>query len=263
VHTRAFCRSAILGFDQNSLVGVPKVAENENIQTVGVEDILPVRSRISWSAILAGAIVALATMLILGLLGSAIGLTVREDVEGDTLSAGAALWGLISTIVAMFLAGWITCLCAVGETKREAVVHGIITWGVVLAMGVWLVASGVGAGMSAVAGLAQAGAAASDKVDWTTAARRAGVTEEQLNQWRQSTQNAPTEATAVVRDPENQRRAAAAATNATWWALAGTILSLAAAIIGAIVGAGPNFTLLREPAGTGYVVRENRYRAAQ
>jgi hypothetical protein len=239
------------------------MAENENVQNVGVEDIFPVRSRISWGAVLAGAVVALATTLILGLLGSAIGLTVNDDVDQDTLSAGAALWGLISTITAMFLAGWVTCLCAVGETKREAVVHGIITWGVVLALGLWLVASGVGAGLSAISGLAQVGADATDYADWSIAARRAGVSQEQINQWQQSIQNAPVQARAAVENPANQRRVEAAATSITWWTLAGTVLSLGSAIVGALVGAGPNFMLLREPAGAGYIVRESRYRTAQ
>lgn len=239
------------------------MAENENVQNVGVEDIFPVRSRISWGAVLAGAVVAIATTLILGLLGSAIGLTVNNDVDRDTLSAGAALWGLISTISAMFLAGWVTCLCAVGETKREAVVHGIITWGVVLALGLWLVASGVGAGLSAISGLAQVAADAGDNTDWSSAARRAGVSQEQINQWQQSIQNAPSSTREAVENPANQQRVEAAATRITWWTLAGTVLSLGSAIVGALVGAGPNFMLLREPAGAGYIVRESRYRTAQ
>jgi len=237
------------------------MADNEKEPAIGVEDVLPVRSRISWGAVLAGAVIALATTLVLGLLGSAIGLTVNDDVDRRTLSAGAALWGTVSTIVAMFLAGWITCLCAVGETRREAIVHGIITWGVVLAMGLWLVAMGVGAGFDAMTGLAQA----TTDEDWTVAARRAGVSQENIDQWRQTVQNPPANANPAAESPEDRRRleqAEQAATSLTWWTLAGTVLSLASAIAGALVGAGPNFTLLRDSSGATYVVREGRYRSA-
>lgn len=237
------------------------MADNEK-DPIGVEDVFPVRSRISWGAILAGAVIALATTLVLGLLGSAIGLTVNDDVDRDTLSAGAALWGLISTIVAMFLAGWITCLCAVGETKREAVVHGIVTWGVVLAMGLWLVAMGVGAGFDAMTGLAQVSATVADDTDWAVAARRAGVSQESIDQWRQSMPAVTANPNQPAQNPENARRIEQAATNLTWWTLAGTVLSLVSAIVGAFVGAGPNFTLLRDQSGATYVVREGRLRTA-
>ena len=205
------------------------MADNDKEPAVGVEDVLPVRSRISWGAVLAGAVIGLATIMVLGLLGSAIGLTVNDDVDTDTLSAGAALWGVISTIVAMFLAGWITCLCAVGETKREAVVHGIVTWGVVLAMGLWLVAMGIGAGFDAMTGLAPV-AAAGDGSDWTAAARRAGVSQESIEQMRQTIQSAPADAGQAAQNPENRRRVEQTATSLSWWTLAGTVLSLASAI---------------------------------
>jgi hypothetical protein len=247
---------------QSFFGGTTMADEVKDDSAIGIEDVLPVRSRISWGAILAGSVIALATTLVLGLLGSAIGLTVNADVERETLSAGAALWGMISTIVAMFLAGWVTCLCAVGETKREAIIHGVITWGVVLAMGLWLVAMGVGAGFDAMTGLAVASDGLADGGDWTVAARRAGVSQESIDQWRNSNQPNAAAANQPVPDARDVRRAEEAATSLTWWTLAGTLLSLASAIGGALVGAGPSFALLKDQTGTTYVVREGRYRNA-
>ena len=235
--------------------------DSDKERAIGIEDILSVRSRVSWGAVLAGAVVALATSLILSLLGTAIGLSIDSDVDGDTFSAGAALWALISTIIAMFLGGWITCLCAVGETKREAVVHGIITWGVVLAMGLWLAASGVSAGASAMAGLAESKAGAGENADWTQAARAAGVSQQTLDQWRQSSQDASGQSGQQERNNTAQAARDTAST-ITWWTLAGTILSMASAIVGALVGAGPSLHLAREHTGHSYIVQHGQVRQA-
>src|SRR4051812_40889728 len=116
---------------------------------VRVEDILPVRSRVSWAAIFAGAVVALAAYLVLTLLGSAIGLTVSDNVNAGSLSKGAAAWAILTTGIALFLGGWVTSQTTVGENRTEAVVHGIIMWGVVLGLILWLVSAGLRTGFGA------------------------------------------------------------------------------------------------------------------
>jgi hypothetical protein len=232
------------------------MADNvEDNDVVGVEDIMAVRSRISWGAILAGAVVGVATLLVLGVLGGAIGLSSTNEVDRDTLAAGAALWALITSVVAMFLAGWITSQTAVGENNREAIIHGIIAWAVVLGICFWLAAGGIGAGLRTITGIAQAGAAGAGEVDWQEGARRAGISQETLDQWRaRADQRA-----AALNDPANQEELQEQATNATWWTFASMVLSLASAIFGAILGAGPSFTLV-PVAGTGsYTVRQRRY----
>src|SRR5688572_28781965 len=101
-------------------------------QEIGVEYVLPLRSRVSWGAIFAGAVMAMAVYLVLTLLGGAIGLSVSNDTDAETLSTGAGIWAVVTTIIALFVGGWVTSQCTVGENKMEAVVHGIITWGIVL-----------------------------------------------------------------------------------------------------------------------------------
>jgi hypothetical protein len=228
---------------------------------MGVEDLMAVRSRVSWGAIVAGAVMALASYLILTLLGSAIGLSVHENVDGEAFGMGAAIWATVVTVLSLFLGGWIASICAVGETNREAVIHGILTWGVVVGMLLWLVAAGVGAGFDAMMGMSQVGAAANGNVDWAAAARRAGVNEETINQWRQTVQNAPAAAGQAAEDPANQEAARETAEKATWWALAGTVLSLVAAIGGAILGAGPAFRIFAVPVTSSYAARRTRVTA--
>jgi hypothetical protein len=214
--------------------------------TVRAEDMVPVRSRISWGAIFAGAVIALATFLVLTLLGGAIGLSISDNVERDTLSTGAATWAILATAIALFIGGMVTSQCTVGENKMEAVVHGIIMWGVVLAMIIWMATTGARTGFSAMIGMTNV-VQSSTNITLEEAARRAGVSQTQIDQWRSSVANAPRAAA----DPENQRQAANAATQASWWTLGGTLLSILAAVAGAIVGAGPALRLL-DVMGTSY-----------
>lgn len=226
-------------------------------ETVGAQDLLPVRSRVSWSAIFAGAVMALAAYLVLTLLGAAIGLTVSDRVNTDNLQTGGAIWAVLSTIVALFFGGWVTSQCTVGENKLEAVVHGVITWGLVLAMLLGLLGMGVRAGFSAMAGMAGLGtevARSTTPEDWEAAARRAGVSQVTIDETKQRAQNAPADARRAAEDPRTREVIANRATEATWWTLLGTILSMAAAVAGALVGAGPTFRVLGVPLVTRRVV---------
>jgi hypothetical protein len=217
---------------------------------IGVEDVWPVRSRVGWGAIFAGAVVALASYLILTLLGGATGLTVGNQVASETIATGAAIWAIIATVAALFLGGWVTSQCIARENKSEAVIHGVIMWGVVLFMILWLVSSGMRAGFSAMWGVATFTTAAAENTrveDWEAAAQRSGVSQDQIAQWKQSAQQAPQNVAEAVRDPQNQEAAMEYATQASWYTLLGTVLSMAAAVGGSLLGAGPTFRLMPVP----------------
>jgi len=213
---------------------------------VRAEDVLPVRSRVSWGAIFAGSVLALAAYLIFTLLGTAIGLTVSNSARAETLQTGAAIWVIASLAIALFVGGWVTTQLTVGENKTEAVVHGVIMWGVLLAMLLWLTASGMRAGFNAMVGMANVAAAAGSNTtpeDWEAAARRAGVSQETINDWKAKAQNAPADVRRKAADPENQEALTAHAAEAAWWTLLGTVLSMAAAVGGAVAGAGPTLRI--------------------
>lgn len=218
-----------------------------DIDTVRAEDIVPVRSRISWGPILAGAALALALYSLLTLLGGAIGLSVSGEVRAENILTGAAIWAIVTIIVSLFVGGFIASQLTVGENKVEAVMYGIITWAVVFALLLWLMASGVRSGLNAMVGLAYAGevvAKDTSPQDWEAAARKAGVSQEKIDDWRKSIADAPKTVSDTAKNPQNQQAAAEAATQVTWWAFAGTLLSMIAAAAGAVVGAGPTFRLI-------------------
>ena len=220
---------------------------------VNLADIAPVGSRVSWAAIIAGAVIALAVYLVLTLLGTGIGLGVVDasDVNPGNFGTGAAIWAVLTTIVALFGGGWVTSQLTVGENKTEAVIHGIILWGVVLFMTLWLVGVGMRTGFGAMWGIASFTSTAADDVEnWEAMANNAGISDQQIQQMKaeakQTAENAPQAVKNAVNDPQNREAAIGYAQSATWYTLLGTLLSMAAAIFGALVGAGPTFQLLAD-----------------
>ena len=139
-------------------------ARDRDLPDVDAEDLLPVRSRISWGAILAGAVLALALYFLLTLLGAAIGLSVADDAGATELGLGAGIWAILVTALCLFAGGYAASHFTVGENKTEAAVYGLLVWAVVFAMLLWLMASGVRAGFGAMVSVATAGGAAAGAV---------------------------------------------------------------------------------------------------
>lgn len=228
---------------------------------LGVEDVSGVRSRVSWQAILAGGMTSLALSFLLALLGGAIGLSIRDAADGRTIGVGAAVYAVLATALSLFAGGVVASQLTAGENKREAALYGGFVWAVVMAAFMFLAAGGVKAGFGAMVGVATAGSAVADatasnttQADWEEAARRAGYSQQQVNDFKAQVKNAPADARATVEDPATKQKAeqaaretAEVATKVTWWTFAGALVSLLAAVAGGFVGAGPTFRLFSVP----------------
>lgn len=241
-------------------------------------DLLAVRSRVSWPAIAAGAMIATAVYFVLTLFGVALGIEVAVRGASTHLGAGAAIYSVLALLVAMFFGGWSTSRLAVGESKLEAVLYGVILWGVLFLGIVWLFSAGVRTGFGAMVGLssgaysAAAGAAGADSASspgmvegirrrydtelggetFVADLKKAGFSDEQARRAQSEVKGAigrlrddPAAAPAVARDvagdPEVQRagsEVAEGARQATWWTLLGVLTSMAAVIVGSLVGSG-------------------------
>jgi len=214
---------------------------------------------------------ALATCFVLMLLGQAIGISASDQVSRDTLSLWAAIWAVVTSMVGLFVGGWVTSQCVVGETKIESVVHGVIMWGMALAMMLWGTASGISPNFTAmmqvasIAGVTtepgtrhgfQSSHAAPIPQEYgerVATAPRDDAGDDRGDRVamapRNDTGNGAQRGAAAPRDNNvnnGSRRAEAdrVATRATWWTLATTLVSIAAAVGGALLGAGPEFRLL-------------------
>jgi hypothetical protein len=136
----------------------------------------PLLKRISWSAILAGVVLAMVVSLLLNLLGTAIGTaTIDPMQEANPLSGigtGAGIWVVVSAVISLFVGGW-----AAGRlAQREGAFHGLLVWASVSLITVYLVSSAVtgvvrgglnlaGSGVSALgSGIAQVAPALGDKI---------------------------------------------------------------------------------------------------
>ncbi|TCP71733.1 hypothetical protein [Sphingomonas sp. PP-CE-1G-424] len=106
-------------------------------------------SRISWGAIFAGVVIAIAVQLVLGILGTGIGLTMVDPVEGTTPGAagfgiGAGIYWIITTIIALGAGGYSAARLAGVHDRFDGLVHGLVVWGVTLILTLYLLTSAVG-----------------------------------------------------------------------------------------------------------------------
>jgi hypothetical protein len=208
-------------------------------------DLLSVRSRVSWGAIAAGAMVALAVYFFLTLLGVAVGIEAVARGRDSNLGIGAALYAILSLLVSMFFGGWTVSRLAVGETKLEAVLYGIILWGVLFTGMLWLVGNGVRVGFVALVGTAS-GAYTNEKgeVDYARlgeALKQAGVdqatTDKAVSEIRR-VQSDPNALPGVARENIGPAAATRVARSAAWYALLGVVVSMSSVILGSLIGSG-------------------------
>ena len=118
------------------------------------------RRVVSWGAVIAGMVIAVVVQLVLSLLGTGVGLSTVNPMdystpEASTLGAGAGIWWVVSSIVALFVGGWVAGHLSSSTEKTSSLLHGLLTWGLATLVTVYLLASLVGSvlrGGAAVAG---------------------------------------------------------------------------------------------------------------
>lgn len=89
-------------------------------------------NRVSWGGIIAGGLTAIAISFLLNLLGIGIGLStidpLREVNPFQGLGTGAAIWWVVSNIIALFAGGWVAGRTAGFPNKTEGGLHGFLAW---------------------------------------------------------------------------------------------------------------------------------------
>lgn len=180
-----------------------------------VEDLASVGTRISWGAILAGAMVALGIHFLLSILAIAGGMSISDRVDPTKLEIGAVVWAFLTMIAAVFVGGIVTSLFTAGENKTEAMLYGAIMWAVLMVFLLHLGSMGTRTGFDAMAASAQ------------TAYRVPAL-----------------ESGDAAQDAAARRETLAAATRVSWYAFFGMWVSMLAAVGGSLVGAGPTFRIV-------------------
>jgi Protein of unknown function (DUF2795) len=106
------------------------------------------RSRISWGAVIAGAVVAVATTLLLSLLGAAMGagsIHALDTTSTDLANygTGAAIWEIINLALSMAFGGYVAARLSGTHSHLDAELHGVTMWGVAVLLGSVLLAHAV------------------------------------------------------------------------------------------------------------------------
>lgn len=213
---------------------------------ITISDTVGVRSRISWGAVFAGFFIALVTVVLLTSLGSAIGFTAARShgVDTDQITTGATIYGVIITLISLFVGGWATSQCVARETRLEAAFSGVVLWGVTFIALIFLALNGISLGLGSVMGINTLISNHLMTMEIRGMAEHLGLSPEQMTAFQE-----------MMRSSINQANVAAA----TWWSFLGLILSVLATVLGAIVGSGPTISMRRvihsHPAKGAHAVR--------
>lgn len=115
------------------------------------------RHRIAWGAVFAGLAVGLVVQLLLSVLGLGIGLATVDPGSNGTpsatsLSIGAAVWWIVSGIVASAAGGFLAGRLSGKPAPTTAGYHGLVSWAVTTLVVVFLLSSAVGSVFSGAFG---------------------------------------------------------------------------------------------------------------
>ena len=168
--------------------------------------------KVSWGGIFGGVMVAVGLLLLLAALGVAVGITAvdPQSTQLGKLGAGAAIWTGVSLLLALFLGGLVASRLGATYDRSTSFFEGFLVWIVSLLLVAYLAASGM---------------------SWI-----AGDTFSMMGATPDITMSAPPD---VVEQIKPQ------AAKTAWITFGSLILSLGAALIGAMAGR------RRQPTSTG------------
>jgi hypothetical protein len=152
--------------DYSEVVGHPATVDNTiDRATVVTHTRGFMRTHISWGAVFAGLALTLVMQIALYLLGISIGaltinpLTEQDPAEG--LGTALVIWNVTSTLIALFVGGWVAAYLTGDSSQKSGVVHGLVVWSVSVIASLLLVTTTVGGFVSGTANLLGQAATAS------------------------------------------------------------------------------------------------------
>lgn len=172
--------------------------------------------RISWQAIFAGVIVAVAVQILLSLLGAGVGLgmvhtTASATPDAGSFGIGAGLWWLVSNLIALAAGGYVSAWLAGIALRFDGMLHGLVTWGITMLLTIYLLSSAVGGvlgGALSVTGSTLSAAGDSVKSAAPAVAQAAGLSPDVIQQQVQSYLQ-PTNPDPATMSPQDAQKAIA------------------------------------------------------
>lgn len=106
------------------------------------------RRKLSWASIWAGALIGIVLLILLNLLGLGIGfgsLDIQEEQNpAKGLGMGAGIWYLLSSLIALFVAGWVAGRLAQTRKLFDGALHGVLTWCVITLASLYFLTTTIG-----------------------------------------------------------------------------------------------------------------------
>ena len=100
------------------------------------------RDRVRFGPVVAGLLTALTALLLLGLLGLALGLTAADGTDSPGLFS--AVWGAVTGLVAFLLGGYVAGRTAAVFDRRWGALNGALVFMLGVPLTLWLAGQGLG-----------------------------------------------------------------------------------------------------------------------
>ena len=117
----------------------------------------PLHTLISWPAVIAGAVVAVAVGAMLNLLGVALGASAFNpyefdggDAEGFTAAAG--MWMAFANAIALFIGGAVATRAAKYADHHKGALHGLAVWALAFLLAITIASATAAGGSAALLG---------------------------------------------------------------------------------------------------------------
>ncbi|HSU07221.1 MAG TPA: hypothetical protein VLI93_16785 [Acetobacteraceae bacterium] len=127
-----------------ALIGVRSPDEVVDARGVAVRGSLAasIRPTITWQAVFAGTIVALAIELVLAILGVAVGLAVAHPGGGGAgdngLGLAAGIWWIVSAIISIAFGSYVGARLANLPARFDGFLHGLTIWGLSVLVAIYV-----------------------------------------------------------------------------------------------------------------------------
>ena len=118
-------------FSQGSFATQPVIPSDRSLvhehelSFPGDHRVLIGRSYVAWGAVTAGALTALSLLLLSSSFAYACGI---PAYRGGEFGVGAAVWAILSSILAFFVGGCLVSYLAPHSEQRSGLVHGMLAW---------------------------------------------------------------------------------------------------------------------------------------
>ena len=130
--------------------------------------------RVAWGGVWSGLLVAVGVLLLLSVLGLAIGISAAdigpgEDANAKGLGLGAAIWSGASLLIALFVGGMVATRTGMVHDGATGMIEGVLIWVLSMLALIYMAGSGIGMLSSSVfgafGGVTQGAAAAVRNID--------------------------------------------------------------------------------------------------